>query len=336
MLSEKSDIWKFKICRIHLSEQSKSKMTKSDKLPTIGQAATSAGVSKEAFQKRIIRALKDDKLSDLRQKWGINSATPTGLRDAFTPKLSALLSASGFDVPTVFPTEEPDKREEKQNADASWSSDPVWVKAVEKHSPKKPVLSGQPEKTDTPEKRLPSYEELYPTSYKELREKWSDSITQYDKKKPDANPPTNPDKEIRQPEPDKKPDTTISDRFFQSEIIVLSALLILIFSDGFSMSLLAGRTFGGSGLAYVLFSVVGLIIGYSAISTTRAAYQAPRRAWEKSWASFWIILFAIFQTALHGSAFDLFGDWSDLVGRVLIVLSIPLATASLTTTILKR
>lgn len=330
-------------------------MTKETRqIPTIGQAAMSAGVSKEAFQKRIIRALKDDKLSDIRQKLGIESDTPTGLRDAFTPELSALLSASGFDVPTVFPTKEPDPPEEKQNADASWSSDPVWVKAVEKHSPKKPVLSGQPEKTDTPEKRLPSFEELYPTSYKELREKWADSITQYDEKKPDANPPTNPDKEIkqqkpdtnpptkpdapetRQPEPDKKPDTTISDRFFQSEIIVLSALLILIFSDGFSMSLLAGRTFGGSGLAYVLFSVVGLIIGYSAISTTRAAYHAPRRAWEKSWASFWIILFAVFQTALHGSAFDLFGDWSDLVGRVLIVLSIPLATVSLTTTILKR
>lgn len=245
--------------------------------PTIGQAAISAGVSKEAFQKRIQRAIKSDDLREIRHGLRIESDTPTGLRDAFTPELSALLSASGFDVPTVFPTKEPD--------------------------------ANPPTNPD-----------------KEIKQQ-----------KPDTNPPTKPDApETRQPEPDKKPDTTISDRFFQSEIIVLSALLILIFSDGFSMSLLAGRTFGGSGLAYVLFSVVGLIIGYSAISTTRAAYHAPRRAWEKSWASFWIILFAVFQTALHGSAFDLFGDWSDLVGRVLIVLSIPLATASLTTTILKR
>jgi len=278
-------------------------MTKSDKFPTIGNASMSAGVSKEAFQKRIKYAIKSAKLSDIRQKLGIESDTPTGLRDAFTPELSALLSASGFDVPTVFPTEEPDPPEGIQSESISWSSDPVWVKAVEKHFPKKPVLSGQPEKTDTPEH------------------------------KPAANPPTKPDThEIRQP----KPDTTISDRFFQSEIIVLSALLILIFSDGFSMSLLAGRTFGGSGLAYVLFSVVGLIIGYSAISTTRAAYHARAHKWDTDMASFWIVLFAGFQTALHGSAFDLFGDWSDLVGRVLIVLSIPLATASLTTTILKR
>jgi len=256
-------------------------MTKETRqIPTIGQASMSAGVSKEAFQKRIKYAIKSAKLSDIRQKLGIESDTPTGLRDAFTPELSELLSASGFDVPTVFPTEEPGTRLLK----ALWEI-----------------------KADTLEEKT------------------------------DTNPPTKPDApETRQPEPDKKPDTTISDRFFQSEIIVLSALLILIFSDGFSMSLLAGRTFGGSGLAYVLFSVVGLIIGYSAISTTRAAYHAPRRAWEKSWAPFWIVLFAIFQTALHGSAFDLFGDWSDLVGRVLIVLSIPLATASLTTTILKR
>ena len=307
MLSKKSDIWKFKICRIHLSEQSKSNMTKETRqIPTIGQASMSAGVSKEAFQKRIIRALKDDKLSDIRQKLGIESDTSTGLRDAFTPELSALLSASGFDISTVFPTEEPDTPEEKQSANASWSSDPVWAKAAEKHFSKKPVLSGQPKKPDT---------------------------------KPGAivaqNPTTKPDND-RQPEPDTKPDTTISDRFFQSEIIVLSALLILIFSDGFSMSLLAGRTFGGSGLAYILFSVVGLIIGYSAISTTRAAYHARAHKYDTDMASFWIVLFAVFQTALHGSAFDLFGDWSDLVGRVLIVLSIPLATASLTTTILKR
>jgi hypothetical protein len=63
----------------------------------------------------------------------------------------------------------------------------------------------------------------------------------------------------------------------------------------FSMSLLAGRTFGGSGLAYVLFSVVGLIIGYSAISTTRAAYHAPRRAdGRRSWAPFWIVVICCF------------------------------------------
>jgi len=294
-------------------------MTKSDKLPTIGNASMSAGVSKEAFQKRIIRALKDDKLSDIRQKLGIKSDTPTGLRDPFTPELSALLSASGFDVPTVFPTEEPDTRLPKNP------------------NPIKPPTK----KTDTPEELTPKellylFEQRAKHNAARQRALW-EIKADTPEEKTDTIQPTKPDApEIRQPEPDKKPDTTISDRFFQSEIIVLSALLILIFSDGFSMSLLAGRTFGGSGLAYVLFSVVGLIIGYSAISTTRAAYHAPRRVWEKSWAPFWIVLFAIFQTALHGSAFDLFGDWSDLVGRVLIVLSIPLATASLTTTILKR
>lgn len=258
-------------------------MTKSDKLPTIGQAAESYGLTKEAFQKRISRAVKSDKFSEIRQELQISPDTPTGMKAPFTPELKALLAQSAWESPT--------------ESDAKTDTKPDTVN---------PTQSRQLKKPDT---------------------------------KPDAipvqSPTTKPDND-RQPEPDTKPDTTISDRFFQSEIIVLSALLILIFSDGFSMSLLAGRTFGGSGLAYVLFSVVGLIIGYSAISTTRAAYHAPRRAWEKSWAPFWIILFAVFQTALHGSAFDLFGDWSDLVGRVLIVLSIPLATASLTTTILKR
>ena len=255
-------------------------MTKETRqIPTIGQAAESYGLTKEAFQKRISRAVKSDKFSEIRQELQISPDTPTGMKAPFTPELKALLAQSAWESPT--------------ESDAKTDTKPDTSKPTQSRQLKKP-----------------------------------DAI-------PVQNPTTKPDND-RQPKPDKKPDTTISDRFFQSEIIVLSALLILIFSDGFSMSLLAGRTFGGSGLAYVLFSVVGLIIGYSAISTTRAAYHAPRRSWEKSWAPFWIVLFAIFQTALHGSAFDLFGDWSDLVGRVLIVLSIPLATASLTTTILKR
>lgn len=262
-------------------------MKETNKNPTIGQAADQYGQTKEAFQKRVSRAVKSDKFQTARQELGIEPDTPTGMRDEFTPALKALLAWSGREEKTVEPA--------KTKA------------ATDKY---KPVTFGY--SVTTVQTETPIYSDMPPV-------------------------PSPPLSEQRPDKTDKKPDTsTLSDRFFQSDIIVLSSLFVLILSDGFSMSLLSGRTFQGNVVAYVLFSIVGLIIGYAAISTTRAAYHAPRRAWEKSWAPFWIFVFAVFQTALHGSAFDLFGQWSDLVGRVLIVVSIPLATASLTTTILKQ
>lgn len=239
---------------------------------TIGQAAETYGLKKDTFQKRIIRAIQSEELTEIRQQLGITTETETGLKAPFTPELEALL------------------------------------KHVGKGKDPKPKAERKP-KTDKYEPVTFGY------SVKEIQ-----TITP-------APLPENPDSEQ---------DKSLSDSFFKSEIIVLAALLILILSDGFSMSLLAGRTFSDNPLAYILFSVVGLIIGYSAISTTRAAHETPRPSWKDSAAPQWILLFAVFQTALHGSAFNLFGEWSSVVGRVLIVISIPLATASLTTTILKK
>jgi hypothetical protein len=61
-------------------------MTKSDKLPTIGQAAESYGLTKEAFQKRISTRCQIRQV--FRNQTGIAEShpdTPTGMKDAVHP-----------------------------------------------------------------------------------------------------------------------------------------------------------------------------------------------------------------------------------------------------------
>jgi len=265
-------------------------MTKSDKLPTIGNASMSAGVSKEAFQKRIKYAIKSAKLSDIRQKLGIEPDTPTGLRDAFTPELSALLSASGFDIPTVFPTEEPDTRL------------PSYP-----NPPKPPT-----KKTDTPEV------------------------------KPDTNPTTKPDApETRQPEPDKKPDNrTIIDAVFGTDFVLLLAVAVLIGSDGYCFGLLASDAIQ-SDFAFLLFVVVGITVGFAGIRNSYVLSRKERKAWETDYTGYWIFAFSTFQYLLHGSAFNLFSGWdvltwSEIIGRNLLSLATPMATAAICVTIFKH
>ncbi len=258
--------------------------------PTIGQAAESYFLTKEAFQKRIIRAMQSDKYQQIRQDLGIDPDTKTGLKAPFTPQLMSLLLRSGLDISTGL-EQKPDTKTDAQN----------------------PTQYGQAEKPDA----IPVQN---PTT------------------KPDTSEKTKPDTAAKS---DAIPDAKISDLVFASEILLLLALVVLIFSDGYSMAILAGRAISSNPVTLGLFGVVGVVIGYAAVKNAWSLSRQERKRWEADRVTQWIIVFSVFQAALHGAAFELFSGWdllntSDLVGRILICVSIPLGTASLTATILKR
>ncbi len=262
--------------------------------PTIGQAAESYFLTKEAFQKRIIRAMQSDKFAQIRQDLGIDPDTKTGLKAPFTPQLMSLLLRSGLDVSTVL-EQKPDTKTDAPN----------------------PTQSGQTEKPDAKPDAIP---------------------VQNPTPKPDTSEKTNPDTAAKS---DAKTDAKISDLVFASEILLLLALVVLIFSDGYSMAILAGRAISSNPVTLGLFGVVGVVIGYAAVKNAWSLSRQERKRWESDRVTQWIVVFSVFQAALHGAAFELFSGWdllntSDLVGRVLICVSIPLGTASLTATILKR
>jgi hypothetical protein len=100
-------------------------MTKeTGQFPTIGQAAELYGLTKEAFQKRILRAVKSDKFSEIRQELQIKPDTPTGMKAPFTPELKALLSQSAWENPT--------------ESDANPDAKPDTSNPTQSRQPKKP------------------------------------------------------------------------------------------------------------------------------------------------------------------------------------------------------
>jgi len=126
----------------------------------------------------------------------------------------------------------------------------------------------------------------------------------------------------------------LSDRVFAAEGLLLFGLAILIFSDGFSMAILAGRIISVN--AGYCFGLVGTVIGYAAVRNAWALSRVEKKRWESDRVVEWAVVFSVFQAALHGAAFVLFADWSEFVGKILICVATPLGTASLIFTMLKR
>lgn len=312
-------------------------------IETIGQAAKRYGVSDGTFQKRIQRAITDKKLSEVRDKLGIGQDVKTGLRSEFTAAMSELLSAAGWgDMGVVDDSEMTRSKnflDRTERLKVKGFSYPEIARIQGNLEDSALKLAGFEPEDLTQKELLNHYEQVAEYNANRQRTEWEIKPEQ----KPDTPPMPSPSLSDPKPDTPKQTDSrTASDKIFKSEIIILFSLFVLVASDGFSMGLLAERALSDSMIARVFFSVVGLIVGYAGISTPRLLSEQPKQLFEGNVsASNWIWLFSIFQTALHGAAFDLFSGWdfltwSEVVGRVLIVVSIPLATASLTTAILKR
>lgn len=354
----------------------RSKLTKMDKIK-IGEAAELYGLEKRTFQKRLKTALDSPKKRDIFARFFPEKAPENvGLGDPFTDELRGFWEMWTDGKTDALPKTDLAKTKKRtpKGPKKNQFTGPVLTEVPENLAPfgwvKHEVQGDDPAGVKAfymPAKGNELNEDYEKFLYNRMLAGFSDNKEDYQapntvnsaplncdppqlpdlpfsdvpgSPKPDV--PEMPEPPISKPEP--KPDAQkvdVIETFFGSKKIVLCALTVLIFSDGFSMSILAGRTFPDNPLAYFLFSIVGVIIGYAAISTARASSFATTRMWESSNAGWWITLFSVFQTALHGAAFELFSELeklttNEIIGRVLICISISLATASLTSIILKR
>lgn len=348
----------------------RSKLAKMEKR-TIGQAAELYGLEKRTFQKRLKTALNSPKKRAIFAQFFPEKAPENvGLGDPFTDELRGFWEMWTDGKTDTLPKTDLAKTEkriaEKPRQSGKGAGYAELVRLSELDSPPFFSSTGELNKPENqeiePDDRVRAFE-LATVAAEMLRQEGhrAPSIGQSPPIKvksvefikgacdpslcPDflfSDVPEMPEPPVSKPEP--KPDVQkvdVIEVVFGSKKIVLIALSVLIFSDGFSMSILAGRTFPDNPLAYFLFSIVGVIIGYAAISTARASSFATTRMWESSNAGWWIAAFSVFQTALHGAAFELFSELeklttNEIIGRVLICISISLSTASLTSIILKR
>lgn len=118
---------------------------------------------------------------------------------------------------------------------------------------------------------------------------------------------------------------------------VLIALGVCIAVDGYCAGLVSEREINTPG-AFWVFGVLGVVFGFAAIYNAYRLSRKDRGKWEVNYTGWWIFAFMVFQYLLHGSAFQLFSDWSRLtveqiISRNLLCLITPLATSALSVTL---
>ena len=121
------------------------------------------------------------------------------------------------------------------------------------------------------------------------------------------------------------------------KITVLIALGVCIAVDGYCAGLVSEREINTPG-AFWVFGVLGVVFGFAAIYNAYRLSRKERGKWEVNYTGWWIFAFMVFQYLLHGSAFQLFSDWSRLtaeqiISRNLLCLITPLATSALSVTL---
>lgn len=121
------------------------------------------------------------------------------------------------------------------------------------------------------------------------------------------------------------------------KLTVLLALGVCIAVDGYCAGLVSEREIDTPG-AFWVFGVLGIVFGFAAIYNAYRLSRKERGKWDRDPTGAWIFAFAVFQYLLHGSAFQLFSDWSDLttqqiISRNLLCVITPLATSALSVTL---
>jgi hypothetical protein len=137
-----------------------------------------------------------------------------------------------------------------------------------------------------------------------------------------------------EPEPIK---TDLLETVLNKKITVLVALGVCIAVDGYCAGLVSEREINTPG-AFWVFGVLGIVFGFAAIYNAYRLSRKERGKWEVNYTGWWIFAFMVFQYLLHGSAFQIFSDWSRLtaeqiISRNLLCLITPLATSALSVTL---
>jgi hypothetical protein len=151
-------------------------------------------------------------------------------------------------------------------------------------------------------------------------------------------------KQVSLPEPPKVEEiqppvekADLLETVLNKKLTVLLALGVCIAVDGYCAGMVSEREIDTPG-AFWVFGVLGIVFGFAAIYNAYRLSRKERGKWDRDPTGAWIFAFAVFQYLLHGSAFQLFSDWSDLttqqiISRNLLCVITPLATSALSVTL---
>lgn len=134
--------------------------------------------------------------------------------------------------------------------------------------------------------------------------------------------------------PDKKPALRVAAQVkvgrpadeivFKNKAFLIACAAILIGVDSLSFAWIAWNTYPSfREAAACVFALAGMATGYSAIKNILSYKGWNGDAW--AWG------FGLFQLCLHLCAMEVLGDWSFFLGKIVISVGLPLATAGLAT-----
>jgi hypothetical protein len=129
----------------------------------------------------------------------------------------------------------------------------------------------------------------------------------------------------KRPEPAKvAPSRPVDDIVFKNKAFLIGCAGILIGVDALSFAWIAWNTYPTFHIAAsVVFALAGMATGYSAIKNILSY-----KGWD---GSAWAWGFGLFQLSLHLCAMEVLGEWSFFLGKIVISVGLPLATAGLAT-----
>ena len=181
----------------------------------------------------------------------------------------------------------------------------------------------------------PAVESEVKTKAEQAREGLLDKILSLDEIKPIQLDKPMAEKKKAKPAPIEP--TDLLETVLNKKLTVLIALGVCIAVDGYCSGLVSEREIDTPG-AFWVFGVLGVVFGFASIYNVYRLSRKERKAWESNPTSGWILAFAVFQFMLHGSAFQLFSDWSylstqQIISRMLLCVITPLASSALLVTL---
>ena len=154
--------------------------------------------------------------------------------------------------------------------------------------------------------------------------------------RPNDQPSQRPKKARRSP---SKPRTKADpqDAVFSSPVIFMTATGFMALADGYAYSLIAHRLTGSADIVGLsAYFLVGVVVAYAGLKNAWDLLRRPRKySTDPTGVNGWITIFAGYQILLHSLAFEFWGSYNDLLGKVVLSAGIGLSMAALSATLFK-
>lgn len=188
--------------------------------------------------------------------------------------------------------------------------------------PRPSVLLSSP---NVPDPSPPVREEVEPDPVPDVRKMIEEVKESFQAELRDQVPDP-PEEEV--PDPPQK--VRVRDQVFQNDIALMVALLVIALADGESFRVLAVRYISDTITTNIFFFFGGLAIAYGAMKNAYDLHRKPVKVYLNNNAlTNWIVIFAIYQGLLHGTAAEFFGSINMYIGKFMLMIGLPLTAAGL-------